>query len=426
MKPKNQFQSQVFEASKRLPPITETQVEWANQNCFEFVGRRTKKGVITCLECGVSWGSKQTLINNVCGCMCPNCKKELKLYDTRKSVFSGSGYFCIVTVCGGFQVLRFFYIEVYTKAGQKAKYSTNEVVQWWIAPNGKYTVRARLRNAYNFNNSWNFGSEIEIRPERSVYNLNATKMFPKQKLIPELKRSGYKGECYGIHPFDLFYTLLTDSRAETLLKRGETNVLKYFTGRGLDAINEYWASLKICMRNDYHIEDVSIWRDYIDLLRFFGKDLRNAKYVCPANLKIEHDRFVQKKMEWKKRQDAEIAKKKALEEENRFIEMKSRFFGIMFSDGQIQVKVMDSVDEVMREGDVVHHCVYSNSYHLKPDSLILSASIGGKRVETVEVSLSQLKVLQSRGVCNSNTEHHDRIIKLVKKNIPLIQKRLSA
>ncbi|MDE6339185.1 MAG: PcfJ domain-containing protein, partial [Muribaculaceae bacterium] len=38
------------------------------------------------------------------------------------------------------------------------------------------------------------------------------------------------------------------------------------------------------------------------------------------------------------------------------------------------------------------------------------------RIETVEFSLTQNKVVQSRGVCNKNTEHHDRIVNLVNAN----------
>ncbi len=70
------------------------------------------------------------------------------------------------------------------------------------------------------------------------------------------------------------------------------------------------------------------------------------------------------------------------------------------------------------------HCV--SGYHSKVDSLILSACIDGKRIETIEVSLSQLKVIQSRGVCNRNTKYHNRIVHLVNQNIPLIEQRLSA
>lgn len=55
----------------------------------------------------------------------------------------------------------------------------------------------------------------------------------------------------------------------------------------------------------------------------------------------------------------------------------------------------------------MHHCVYSNGYYRKDDSLILSATIDGKRIETVEVSLSKLTVVQSRGsVTNAPTTTH--------------------
>jgi hypothetical protein len=92
----------------------------------------------------------------------------------------------------------------------------------------------------------------------------------------------------------------------------------------------------------------------------------------------------------------------------------------------VQVRVLESVEEVIQEGDALHHCVFTNDYHLKTDSLILSARIEEQRLETIELSLSKLQVLQSRGLCNENTKYHNRIIKLVKKNMPLIQKRLSA
>ena len=43
----------------------------------------------------------------------------------------------------------------------------------------------------------------------------------------------------------------------------------------------------------------------------------------------------------------------------------------------------------------MHHCVFSNQYYLKEDSLILSASIEGKRIETIELSLDTMLIAQS-------------------------------
>jgi hypothetical protein len=227
----------------------------------------------------------------------------------------------------------------------------------------------------------------------------------------------------GVTPFDLFHALLSENRAEMLLKTGQTGLLKYFVNRGFKHIDNYLASIRICIRNSYKVDDASLWCDYVDLLRFFGKDLHNSKYVCPADLNAEHDRYVQKKREWQKQERREQARKKALEDETIFSNMKSRFFGIRFSDGVINVRVLESVEEFVQESDSLHHCLFTNNYHLKPDSLIFSASINGKRIETVELSISKLKVLQSRGLCNQNTEYHDRIINLVRKNISMIRKR---
>ena len=422
MKPRNKFQAQVLEASNKLPKISDTQIKWAYKNCIEHIGRRTKKGIVSCLECGHEWENKMTKAH----CTCPHCKTKLKIEDTKKRVFNGHEYFCIMTACKGFQVLRFIYINYYAKVGKKAKYFNSEVIQLWIAPSGKHVTIARLRPMSCFVDTWNFSSKLEIRPNKSFYNAVPTCIYPRQKLIPEIKRSGYSGQINGLTPFDILHFLLSENRAETLLKSEQIALFKYFAYNTSRNINNFWASVKICIRNGYNIEDVQLWYDYIDLLRFFGKDLHNAKYVCPADLKNEHDRYVEKKRLYIEQQRKDDAKRKALENEALFQELKSKFFGVCFSDGLIQVRVLESVQEILLEGDAMHHCVFTNDYHLKPDSLILSACINGERVETVEVSLSKLQVVQSRGICNKNTEYHDRIVKLVNKNISLIQKKIAA
>ena len=74
----------------------------------------------------------------------------------------------------------------------------------------------------------------------------------------------------------------------------------------------------------------------------------------------------------------------------------------------------------------MHHCVYTNEYYKLSDSLILSARIGEKRIETIEVSLKTFEIVQSRGVCNKNTEYHNSTIGLVKQNIGLIRKKVAS
>ena len=412
--------------SKTLAPITKVQKKWAFQNCFEHKGIRNAKGFITCLDCGHSWKGGSELGDTLFGAQFPKCSAKLKVETTRKRVFKQSEYFSLITTKEDFQVLRFFLVQYHARLGEKAHYFISEVVQRWIAPSGKYETIARTRPLSYYEDTWNFSSKLEIRPEREHHHINPTGVYPRQRVIPELKRGGYKNQFENLNPFDIFRTMLLDCRAETLLKTGQKKVLRYFAGKNLHKINDYWASIKICIRNGYYINDVHNWRDYIDLLRFFGKDLHNAKYVCPTDLNAEHDRYVKKKRDWQERVHREEKKKKALESEKKFHEMKSRFFGIQFTDGLIQIRMLESVEDVMQEGDILHHCVFVNNYHLRPDSLILSACIGDKRIETIEFSLSKMQIVQCRGVHNQNREYHDQIIALVKKNKRLIQRRMVA
>ncbi|MDH6354608.1 hypothetical protein M2132_000936 [Dysgonomonas sp. PH5-45] len=430
MKAKNKFQRQVVEASKTLPKLTKEQIEWGYENGIDHIGRRTDKGVITCTKCGHSWQGAGYLVATLTDCNCPNCNTKLTVETTKKRTFNARYYMTVVTAHAGYQVLRSVMLFCSVKVGETPKYDYSEVMQRWIAPNGKHCTFAKLRQTMGtcYYDAWIFHTDLELRSENSnnkfyinVYDKIFTGVvYPRMKLIPELKRTGYKKGLYGQKPLDLFRTLLTDSRAETLMKAGYTKLLKRIMDSGWKNIDKYWQSVRICIRNGYKINDATLWCDYIDNLRFFGKDLYNAKYVCPTDLKAEHDRYMLKKA----KADAQAELEKQLEKEAEFRAIKAKFFGLIFSDGRISIRVLESVQEIVAEGQAMHHCV--GSYSTKEDSLILSATIDGKRIETIEVSISKLKVIQCRGLCNKNTEHHNQILSLVNNNIPLIEQRLAA
>ena len=294
MKPKTPIQKEIIRLSATLPELTSAQRTYAFRHCFKHYGRRTAKGVITCTECGHAWKSGHSLADTLCGCTCTNCGTALEIKDTRKRVFTAGEYFSIITTCKGYQVIRFFFARSRQKVGQKAEYSIFEVVQRWIAPDGRTTTVARLRSMSLFYyDLWNEYSDMEVRKNQEIraYDITPRCTYPRQRFIPEVKRNGFKGEYHNILPYDLFKGILSDSRAETLLKAGQYQMLRYYLHHSFN-IGEYWASIKICIRNGYTIADGSMWRDTIDLLRHFGKDTNSPKYVCPQDLKAEHDRLV--------------------------------------------------------------------------------------------------------------------------------------
>lgn len=78
----------------------------------------------------------------------------------------------------------------------------------------------------------------------------------------------------------------------------------------------------------------------------------------------------------------------------------------------------------MREGDNLWHCVFTNEYYDRKDSLILSAKVEDKSVETIEISLSRMEILQSGGLKNNPSKHHKQIMSLLSKNSYHIKERL--
>lgn len=425
MKAKTKLQQRVYSLSQRLAPISERQKEWAFQHCFDHYGRRTKKGTASCLECGYEWFDK-TLKPGPAVCL--HCGRTIEIIETRKRRFKrDEAYYCILTTCGGCQVIRFFDLYVTRHVGREAWYGCQEVVQLWITPAGKVVSIARLRPMLSwYRDSWNWSSPLEVRPYKMCYDITPGFIYPRKSVIPALRRNGFCGDLHGISPLRLFLALLDNCRAETLLKAGQYPMLAHEIRSHVCSDARYWPSVRICMRQGYLIPDASMWCDYIDLLRYFNKDVLSARYVCPADLEAEHDRFERKKRERLKKEEFQRKLCQAQEAEVNFRELKSRFFGISFADDTICVRVLESVAEYVQEGELMHHCVYASAYYSRPDSLILTAQIGEEHIETVEVSLKTFQVVQSRGVCNKPTEYHDRIVNLVERNMDLIRRRMSA
>lgn len=440
MKPKNAQQRQIAVLSKRLKPITEKQVTWAYRHCFEHIAYRTAKNTLTCGDCGHTWKSETTLADAVCGCTCPHCGAELKVNDTRKRTFNQCYYFCVVTTCKGFQVVRIVMIKSTSKKGSASTYFYQEVAQRWIMPDGKITTMALLRGIGCYADLWYFGSGMEIRPHHDIYNIISNcDNYPRVRVLPIFKRNGFKGKFHNASPTKFLQSLLTDSKAETLLKAGQHAVLPHFIHYP-HRMGSLWNAVKICIRNGYIIKDATMWCDYINLLKHFHKDTQNAKYICPADLKAEHDRLVamrnrqqerqdrERERRWEiERQESECRKLERMQENERlYAEMKAKYLDLVFSDGVLRIQVLQSVQEFYEEGKAMRHCVFTNDYFKRKDSLIFSARIGDERIETIEISLETFQIVQSRGECNQDTKYHNQIISLVRENIGLVRQRMSA
>ena len=366
MKPKTKIQKEVARLSATLNPITATQIDWAYTHCVEHIGYRTKKGIITCSDCGHEWKSKSALADTLCGCSCPHCGAELKVKDTRKRTHKETAYFSVITTCKGYQVIRVSQIRCESKKGEPMKFYCSEVVQRWISPKGIITDMALLRGfAFCYCDVWALDSDMEIRPHNSLYdNIVAWgDVYPKMRILPQLKRNGFKGDFHGISPVRLFTALLSDPKIETLMKGGEIEDMKYFISNPRNA-KELWTSYLIAKRHHYAINNLSMWCDYLRMLQALGQDIRNPKNICPADFIEAHDKAsrridaihekerAERQRRWeienREREQQRLLQEKKNEED--FITLKSKFFGLIFTDDEISVKVLESIDEYYNEG----------------------------------------------------------------------------
>ena len=66
-----------------------------------------------------------------------------------------------------------------------------------------------------FVHGWSWSSALELRAENDgKYNITPTRIYPRQRLIPELRRSGYGKQLPDVTPFDLIHLLLSENKAE--------------------------------------------------------------------------------------------------------------------------------------------------------------------------------------------------------------------
>ena len=442
MKPKTRIQKEVARLSATLSPISDAQFEWAYKHCIEHIAYRTKNGTMTCSDCGHVWHSKSALADSLCGCRCPICGAELKVQETRRRTLNQTRYFSVITTFKGFQVIRVSQVRYVSRKGEPMQFYCHEVVQRWISSEGKVVDMALLRGfQFYYCDVWALDSGMEVRPHNSLYDevVAWSDVYPRKSFIPQLKRNGFKGDFHGVYPVTLFKALLSDPRIETLMKAGEIEEMKYFLSNRTSADN-LWASYLIAKRHHYKINNIGMWCDYLMMLKNLGKDIRNPKNICPQDFIEAHDRanrmidakrdkaiaerMRQAEIAQREREQQQLLQEKEREEE--FKALKSKFFGLVISDNEICVKVLESIEEYYEEGTKQDICVFGAGYYRKENTLILSARIDGQIVETVEVDLRTLKVVQCHGKYNKDTEYHDRIINLVNSNAKLIRERMTA
>lgn len=376
------------------------------------------------MKCGHEWLETRNGM-----CLCPECGTQIEIKDTKERVIRDKSYFNVITTMEGYQVVRMFLMIVEMRKGMKAKPAYLEIGSYWIDPKGNTTVVGLQRTLGLYIDSFAFGSPLEIRRDNEAFQrISDEWVYPRIKATDTIKRNGYKGSCHHIHPVTMFQELLTNPKAETLMKANEIELLRYLCARPTCKadIDTYWNTIKIAMRNGYKVRDSQMWMDYIKMLERCGKDIQSPKYICPANLKEAHDEYMEKVNRLRRKEQQEKDRQQAIEDKGRFEELKSRYFGLAMTDGEIEIHSIDSIDDYYEIGERNHICCGSAKYFLKEGTLTLTAYIGNKQIATIEISLDDFHIIQCRAFANGICEYTKQIESIINANKKLIAERKRA
>ena len=373
MKPRNKTERRVWDLSLTLPILSIKDKEWINNNY-----KREYKG-------------------------------------------KGLSYYLVLQRCKEFQVIRYFY---------KTSKSFFEFCQVWCNKDSKVVM---AKNRFMGVDNWVRDSDITIK-DWFKYGREYTYLGGIDRLgwsgclvkslLPELRQRGIKTSTHGLHPVKLCFALLQSNRLETLFKLKQYALVHFFmqTYRKLD--DTMWQAIRVALRHGYHWDDedeVQLWRDFINDLSYLGLDTRNPHYICPSNLMDAHNHYNERRRRLQDMEQLQQEMEKIKAYEPTFRENREQFFGMMFAKGHVTIQIIPTALAIKEEGIAMHHCV--GGYYNRLNSLILSAKVDGKRMETIEIDLTDYRIVQSRGLQNKQTSYHNQIVHLMKQGLPEIRKR---
>lgn len=419
MKPMTKLQHRVMELNYSLPVIRQSYIE-RSKTLFKKEGYRQVKAGIACTECGHQFHMAGVKVK------CPGCNTTLKVEKTQRTKDDHFLFFSCFQRVKEFQVVRYVCMHRFIERGKAAKYTAREVCQAWISESGRETIVSIAKNYgsyYYATDGYVIGGDMEVRKNRLRYVPSVKAIFTSKSILPKLKKHGFNGNPRDFEPAFLFRTLLSSNKMETIWKTGLYELFYAVDRFDEDKLNKYWPQIRLLIRYkvDMKYDDIRDWVDYINLLEMFGRDTRNPTLVCTPNFKAEHDRYVEKRRQIRRKEKRKELEERIFELDAVYQKEKSRFMDIQIKSKDIVVAPLSSVWEFMNEGDYLKHCVFENEYYANDNALILSARIDGKPIETIQISLSKFKVVQSQGLLNKPTAYHNDIIELVNKNIKLFK-----
>ena len=439
MKPRTKEEIKVMGWSAKLPPITEAQKNWSIKAEIGHYAYVLKKE-LCCFTCGHRWPNNENVNIDNRSCICPSCgnkltmptrdyysyvggkQQKIKVQDRSWSRFV-DGYTTIATTFNGYQVFRHLYVSCNMRRHEAREVTIREVIQDWISPKGKHTIVAQAFFAGMFGSAYSwYWSGMEIRKSHYKYDCNGD-VYPRQRYIPEFK---HFRDIEANMSLSKKMLVLSDYRIESMYRTGYSRLAGHFINGNITIndkkLKDYWPAIKICQRNNYPLDKRTyLWMDYVKELLEDGKDIHNAHYVCPVDLKAAHQVYINRRQRAIEHQ-AEMELLERIDEYNEsYYKHVERFKDIIIKKDDLVITPLPDVYAFYVEGKALHHCVFTNKYFNNRHDLILSARIGDTHLETIQVNLDNVEIQQCHGLCNEDSEYHQLIVETVKNHLSIIR-----
>lgn len=395
--------------SEKITTITPAQEQYAYKHCFKHqaVKRSVKSKEYICLECGHTFSSDDATHH----IECPNCHQHLEVSVSRRTMTQKDlQTYQIIMARGGYQIVRTFHVWQYSTPSKKAVYGMAEIGRIFIKPEHHDVIIAKPRYGLTHRvDSFIYDADLSIKPESQCswydpYRIWATVVYPRQSVIPRLKRNGYCKELSQYDPTITIPRLLTSSHYETLAKAYRFDIWKGLEFRDIEVL---WPQVKLMIRHDYHPADYSLWRDTVYMARNCGFDIHSPKYVLPADLERMHDLMQRRNNERLLREES-LQKSK---DDKKYRKAYGKLLAVRIKAGDLTISPLKSYKEFEQEGKAMHHCVAT--YFGNRDSLILSVRQEEERIATVELSMDDFSVKQCRAAFNGVPPRYDEICRIL-------------
>lgn len=340
-----------------------------------------------------------------------------EVFEYKQRLRNGKGhdifYYLVITTYKGVQVFRHFWAVKFFDIYGNSNVMFHEVYQNWIKPDGNRIVTGKAKVPMRASDYFMVDSNYGIR-KPSVYSYYgydyaSQYVIKTEKFADYVTQKGISCIMKGENAVTYLTDVLQNHIYECLLKMGLLDRSALCAHK--NELEKFFRQIVLANRAGYKPKNWQLWLDCISIRKELGYDINSRKYLCIENLEKEHNKL-QVKIN-------RIKQAKELKEEVKYNPTMLKNLGkcanICIKKDNIEIRALVNVEQVFDVAQIHKHCVYSQKYYKRPDTILLEAYFNNMPKETIEYNCKTNIVLQSRGTCNQQTEYHDTILEMMSR-----------